>query len=613
MMMLSSSMLYTTIVVYNIDEKEEIITDKYAPYDNTLRLKDTEYYAFRDEDGNTVPLENLVAGDVVSAAVSLDTKLVIGEVSKTKLTGKISSITDEKDIEVNGHLYETVGKNLSWLSDIKLGAEGTILLDAFGFVASFEATRPTDNIMGYVLTAGTSGSSIKPKLQLGLITTEAEKMVAYTLAEKVVIDGTSCKTHDAILKALGDTDGTEASTDVTKQGIIFSVNQDREITKIDTASVTGSKEIVETSLQTRYTDSEDELHYKYGNGRFGDLFYWDRSTALNVMFVGDTTKTEEVNDTENYRYFKSGLSNDDPYSVTVYSVGKDNPNVDILVVNSKPSNSVSGTIAIAGKQVYALNEDGNYDRKLYYYVASTTASSAIISDEFDTIASNDSKTDLAKVKPGDIIRVGKDYNGNLTAIKRYYDYTNKTIESNPNYTMSKFNSTVRIYGGVVTNKYGSAVRFTNDIANLSKDPVKDSDFRWIKLDMNSGTDKKIFKYEVEGSEVIISKATADDAVDYAHVPFAPSGIMLQTTLGQQIDAAYIINVEKPANTGIYKVTFEPGENASGTKAFIRADLNGTIIQQRKRLHKSTVQGRHCAYNTGNYLLHGRYKRRLSHT
>ncbi|MBR5535161.1 MAG: S-layer homology domain-containing protein, partial [Clostridia bacterium] len=579
---------YTTVVVYNVDEEKEVISDKYLPYDNTLRLKGTDYYTFRDENGNSIALDKLAADDVISAAVSLDKKLVVGEVSKTKLTGKITAITDENEIEVNGNLYETVGENLSWIKDIeKLGTQGTLLLDVFGFVAGFEAARPTDNIFGYVLTAGTGGSVIKPQLQLGLITTEAEKMVVYNLAEKVVIDGVSCKTHDAILKALGDTDGIGSSTDVKKQGIVFSVNQDREIIKIDTPEFK-SNEIEENSLHSRYTSSKDALHYKSGAGRLGDLFYWNRSTALNVMFTGDKTKPEQVNDPEYYQYFKSGLSSDKKYNMDVYSVGKKHPNADIIFVSATPSTSVSGTIAIAGKRVFAINDDGDYDEKLYYYVASTTASSAIISSDFASKASSSSKTDLAALKPGDIIRIGKDFNGNLTAIKRYYAYDaeNPQIISNPDYSKESssegsnyFNYQYRIYGGYITTKYNSYVRFIDDIDKINTEETyknaTDDMFRWVNLNMNSG-DKKVFKYEVEGSDVIVSKATADDVVDYDHVPYAPSGIMLQTTYAQQIDAAYIINVKQPDNTGIYKITFEPGENASGTKDFIRANLNDTV-------------------------------------
>ena len=575
---------YTTVVVYNVDEEEEVITDKYAPFDNTLRLKNTDYYVFRDESGYSVDIEKLSVNDVISAAVSLDKKVIAGEISNRKLTGKVSAITDENEIEVNGNLYETVGENLSWINDIKkLGTEGTIFLDVFGFVAGFEAKRATENMLGYVLTHGHKGSGLNPKLQLGLITTDDQKMVAYTLADKVVIDGVSCKTESAILEALGKGEG---DSDVKKQGIIFSVNADREINKIDTPAFNENKEIEENSLQTRYTDST-KLHYKSGAGRLGDIFYWNRQTALNVMFTGDKTKTEQVNDPEYYQYFKSGLTSDKKYTVEVYSVGKKKPNADIVIVTATPSTSVGGTIAIAGKRVFTLNNDGYYDEKLYYYTASTKASSAIISDDFSSVASAASKTALAALKPGDIIRVGKDFNGELTAITRYYDYTNNKLLSNPDYDSSSaefgsnfYNADGRIYGGYVTSKHESYVRFIDDISKIdTADEYKaatDGMFRWVNLNMNSGSNKNVFKYEVEDGDVIVAKATADDVVDYDHVPYAPSGIILQTTYAQQIDAAYIVNVEKPENTGIYKITFEPGENASGTKAFIRADLNDTV-------------------------------------
>ena len=564
---------YTTLVVYDVDEDEEVITDKYAPYDNTLRLKGTDYYTFRDENGDPVEITNLAKNDVISAAVSLDKKVIICEISKVKLIGKISAKTDDGELEINGNLYETVGENQLWLNDLKLGAEGTMFIDSFGYIAGFETAQAKSGMMGYVLTHAYKGGGISPRLQLGLITTEDQEMVGYNLADSVIIDGVKLKTDGEILTALGKTDG---AADVTKQGIVFSTNANREIIKIDTPYFNEEKENTDSSLHIRFTGtSSNKLHYKAAAGRLGDLFYWDRTSALNVM-----VPTDEA-DVESYQYFRTGLTNDKKYQAEVYSIGKKHPKADIVVFRgTSTATSVSGDIAIAGRQVMTLNEEGYYVGKLYYYTASPTPSSVIIPDDFysNPEISTANKDTLSDIHPGDIIRIGKDFNGELVAITRYYNYETQLFETFAN--ADNFNADPRIYGGYITSKYNSYVRFTSD-KSLLDDPeayenATEDKFRWVDLEMNSGTNKKVYKYEVEQRNVIVEKATAADATDFEHVPYAPTGIILQTTYAQTIDAAYLLNVGKPENTGIYKVNFIPGENATGTALTYQKDIGDTF-------------------------------------
>ena len=602
---------YTTVVVYDVDEEEEVITDKYAPYDNTLRLKNTDYYEFRDERGTITDIENLALYDVISAAVSIDKKLITGVVSKTKIIGTVSSFTDDGklEVEVNGNLYETIGTNLSWLNELKkLGVQGTLFLDIHGFVAGFETAKASENLFGYVLTHGKKGGGISSKLQLGIITTANENMVAYDLADSVVIDGKKCRTEAEFLEAMNKENdvsgGGVTPATVKKQGIVFSTNSDGEITKIDTPYTNPDKENVESSMQLRYKGTK-KLNYKAA-GRLEDLFYWNMETSLNVLVPKDETLLDE------YQYFRTGLKNDGDYQAEVFSVGKEHPLADIVVIRGATvSAGLEGIIAVAGKRVFALNEDGDYDEKLYYYTASDEASSVIVPSDFYTNPYNkndeadsyneraDYITALKNLNPGDVIRIGRDFNGNLTAIKRYYDCENGVyLDLN-----DKYNDELRIYGGYVTNKYNSYVRFTPD-RNILADPetfknASEDNFYWIDLKMN-GDYNKVFTYEVEGSNVVMQHATEADVVDYKHVPYAPSGLILQVRYSGTINAAYIVNVEKPDNTGIYKVTFDPGEDASGTMATKQVDST-VELPKNGFLHNDREWGFDCwIYNGQRY-------------
>ena len=408
----------------------------------------------------------------------------------------------------------------------------------------------SENNFGYLL-AMSPKRGLSGNVEVAINILDAETYVKYELADRVNIDGENFKDADKIIQYFEDSKINE----IKKQGIVFGLNSDSKINKIDTAIV-GQKENAETSLCLRYTADKDQLMYKAG--RLGDLYYVDIETALTVC-----TPDNPLN-LSGYETIKSGIKNEDEFHADIYSIGNKKPSADILILKNYGITNTVGEFAqlsLVSKIRTALNEDDEIIKKLYLYDVSTEEISIDVPKESESL--------LDGINPGDLVRIGKDRKNQLGALTKYYDYESKQIVDNTRYDTSYFNYNVRIYGGYVVDIIDQFVKFANNLNNTSEE-----NYRWY----NFAGIKKLYKYEVGRSgDTIISEATVNDMYDYNHVPYAPSGVMIQTRYANQFIGGYIIELGKPANTGIYKVEFKAGEGGSGNAPdFIRADIGDEI-------------------------------------
>ena len=136
---------YETVTVYSTEPSEEIIYDKYDSYNNVLRLKGKDY-VIRDLQGRDVEISAINTDDIISVSKSLDGELINAILSTRKVTGTVTLAenlgTVDQVLTIGGMEYET--RNLDrveadsiseyWTDYLKLGANGTFLIDAFGSI-----------------------------------------------------------------------------------------------------------------------------------------------------------------------------------------------------------------------------------------------------------------------------------------------------------------------------------------------------------------------------------------------------------------------------------------------------------------------------------------------
>ena len=540
---------YDIIVVSAVDSTEELIHDEYDPYDRLLRLKNTDYI-FSDINGQDIALENIKKNDVVSVAKSLDGKIVSGIVSSTKLTGAIT-MTDNSDgdliLTIAGREYELRNtRRVSeseeyWTDHVKLGLQAIFLVDSFGNIAGLIVQDKTD-VLGYLLDLDYSGNSLSKKLQAAVVIKEAEEYVVYDLADKVEVDGGKISNHADIATYFTETvevkdeDGnvTDTYEQIKRQPIIFDLNAEGKISGIDTAQL-GSAESKESTLNQRYTFADTQLRYK-GNGTYGGQFFIGRGDGMIVAKGGE--------EYEDYIVRKS-LSNDEKYSVEIYTIGTKTPEALFTIVEetTTPGIGDDNLYYVADRITVAYDSDGYEVKKLYYHSGVDSIKSVIINDKYETA--------VADLNRGDIFRFSTDAHGKLHAAKEYYDFETKSFASGIG--LGSFNATGRVSAGYVTRVDKSYVQLSND-ADLSNP----ASVTWH----DGSRFKNLMSYTVDSSGVQVKAETVDSIRSFENVPFNPQGMIILSTYENYRNNVWLVDMNQPEGTGAYTLTYSLGEGGA---------------------------------------------------
>ena len=554
---------YDTVTVYSTEPSEEVIYDKYDSYNNVLRLNGKDY-TIRNTEGKELEISELETDDILSVAKSLDGELVSAIVSTKKVTGTITLAenigTADQVLTIGGNEYET--RNLDrieadsiaeyWTDYIKLGANGTFLIDAFGNIVGFNPVKTTD-VKGYIITMDKAGSALSKNLQAAVMVEGSEDYVVYDLADKIKLDGRSQSDSDVILGKFMETveiDGEEVQRFKT-QGIIFDLDANGKINKIDTAYFDAETESEDNSLHLRRSIADGTMRYK-NNGSWGGKYYVKLSQGLGVFCY-------EEGNLEEYQTKTSGLLNDGLYALDLYTVGKETPQAAIAYRKAVAGDSSVGDdprLLLVDKVVTTFDEEGYEIKKLYYY-SGTARGSVIVPDmmvpklKAKVLASDDpgyaedpgNPTIVNEVSRGDIIRIEYDDRGELTAIEEAYDYETQKIRYN---RLTSFNNLLRTYGGYTGIVSGNYIKVT-----LDSDITDSGTYSWV----DSGKFSNFCRYEVSSTGVDVIPATLKDVRTVKNVPYNPTGILMQSAYENLRANVWLINLPQPEGTGVYKLTY----------------------------------------------------------
>ena len=560
---------FSTVTVYSVQSEEETVYDKYDAYNKVLRLAGKEY-TFSDKDGKEVTIESLKKNDILSVAKSLDGELFKIYVSTAKINGVLESAENigspEQILTIGGAEYET--SNLSknpdnpgaeyWTDSVTIGAKGTFLKDVFGSIVGFIPESVTD-IKGFILTIDSAGSTLGKRLQAAILT-GGEDYEVYELAEKIQIDGSTVSGKDNILAKFTqmadvvtgqDQDGNDIVETVAQfkaQGIIFDLNARGEVNSIDTAYYDPQNEDKENSLHLRYTMAQSALKYK-GNGFLSGKFFLDSAESIGVICY-------EKGNIDEYKGKNGGLSNDGNYNMNIYTIGTKTPSAAIFYRESTKGDSgatVDDTnkLMIVDKLATTFDEEGYEIKKLYYY-SGTTRQSVIIPDEMVyKLTYNADKTlgnpnVVNEISRGDVVRFSTDDRGELNAINEYYDYETKSLRGN---MIANFNDLNRTYGGYTTLVDGEFIKVSN-VADCSDDVT----YTWV----NATKFSNFCRYEVSAKGVDVYPATLNDIRTVESVEYNPTGIIMHSAYENMRANVYLIEMNQPAGTGIYKVSYSGG-------------------------------------------------------
>ena len=164
--------------------------------------------------------------------------------------------------------------------------------DMFGYIVRIEAGATDDYLVGYLIKGKSYEEDFGDIAVQFMVYTRDRKIEKYNFAEKVKIDGNSYKMNknpDAALNALPkvssyDVDGGLRYT-ISPQIIRYKLNEEKQITALDTTNLNTEREDKNNSLVQRHKNAA-----LLNSNRVGLDTYW--STAETVIFKIPTLNSE---------------------------------------------------------------------------------------------------------------------------------------------------------------------------------------------------------------------------------------------------------------------------------------------------------------------------------
>ncbi len=567
---------YRTMVVSTVDAENERVYDLYDSYGNTLELEDCDFYTLKDMNGVEIPLSSISKEDVISVARSLDNTLVKAIVAKRNISGKIEAIenagSEDMVLTINGAEYETANRKTVWTSRIDVGTSGLFYIDAFGRIVGFESEKITD-IPGYIITVAESGSAIRKKLQAAIMVKDVEDYVVYDFADKVEIDGKIKKKIEDIENCFKK-EGT-----FEPQGIIFSLNADGKINKVDTYykdtqdTDPDNKEKRETTLNKRTVlplrsegESKDN---RYEKGNFYNRYFLTAASTLSVLNTAASATT-----IEDYQTLTGVLPDGHDRTTTeIYTVGNLTPNVSIAYAKGTVSQTVGekNRLMLFDRSVIAFDEDGYEVTKIYYYDGLERKSVTARDD-----LSADNLSALSALNRGDIFRFGADTSGKLSAAKRIYDYKNRAFVDLVSDRMkpTSFMGDGRVHGGYTTHIEDGYLRVSQKPDASSAD-LDDSTTEYMWNSISKITQNGFYKFTGSSAGIEVTVATENDIRLSSHAPLTATGIVMCDTNNVLIKNIWLVDLSE-----MYTYSYSAGEgvtDATGIDTALHRVEKGYVI------------------------------------
>lgn len=266
-----SFMAYETVVVASADQSRYNIKkedDTYKGSTSTIKIdidSSTVTVDIVDTDGDEAEFSDISAGSILSVAKSDEgsgREYVYVIISDESIDGEISEIgvdDGEYIFTIDGEKYKAADTYMNYITKssgslkIKVGSTGEFFLDAFGRIAYGKASNVSEDAYFGLLRNFAPGRGADDTLQFRLYVDG--EYVDYTAAAKVEVDGVRYDTLASLQAAV------EASVaKVVEKGalyedadklipVLFELNDDEKIKKIDTPYVNTTEGESEYSLQ----------------------------------------------------------------------------------------------------------------------------------------------------------------------------------------------------------------------------------------------------------------------------------------------------------------------------------------------------------------------------
>ena len=379
---------YFNVVVSGVSSDDECIYNSINGEKVSLSDNDYDKVTIIDEGGNPTEFSSIAADDCVSVYRSASNRFIRAVVSKQKITGVISSMSNSnnrKTITLDGQEYETYTDNVDLFS-VKTGETVTLFLDIKGYIAKIKKSTASINV-AFLLNSWVDDAGDKAWARLFTSTGET---VDYEAINKLRINGNRVNGAQDMVNMLSN-----------KQLVLYKLNNDNQLTQIDTVTANGN---------LKQLTSFSEGAFKWGSGRVNNKTILSRDTIV-FSIPNDLTNAKE----EDFAIKRfSDFVTDQNYNTASYTASDTDGVAEILVVKGKEWGTPDYNSAMI--LVDDVNEAVDDDEELVYQICGNRGQSRVeVMTESRDVLKN------VKVEKGDLINIVLNDKGTVKSVDVLYD------------------------------------------------------------------------------------------------------------------------------------------------------------------------------------------------
>lgn len=468
---------YQIITVETIDKTNSVLIDRYHTSNKIDLGKDDITYDIRLDSGESISFADIKQGDVITAAVGQ--KITEVFVSRQKMTGRITGITDEDEIVIGENILKKDYYFIENGSTVKLNDMVTVYFDHFGNAANMEKEMSDGMITAYLISLRAEKAFGEEAVYAKLFTVDG-KFTVYEFNNNVTVNG-------------------EVMKGITLETLAGKIERDGALDQIVSLKVENAKI---RALDTARTEEELEalsddglcLMYPLKSRRyfaeskcFSFEVYVDETTPFMIIPPNPQEAEEREFKILDYKSFS-----DTSYNIEGYAASRSDVAPMLVVSKENMSESFEGhdIVAAVSSVSHVMDDHGDLALKLHILKGNykdKLTERDIYAYEDDNL--NDGKYNISDIQPGDLIKIMYNNDGRLQKFQTYYKYNQMKWLGTEAENISAIN---RIYRRDVTDIRKGYV-FLNEPGNASNVEIQELENLNIVIITKNGDTVKVRK------------------------------------------------------------------------------------------------------------------------
>ncbi len=388
-----------SFVVSSVDTNGEKI---YGKYGEIVSYEECDSFKVLNKNGFEITASEIKTGDVVTAVLSKDKKIVQINATGTKVSGVVEQTYEEDGITYYGinneyYRYSTgyanavkANKNPK-CKTIEIGSEYTFSIDEYGYICDVELGNSTGFMYAYLINAAPDTQNMETVIRMRLFGQDGT-FIETQAAKKVNLNGSSIDGKKLIDDKTSDFYRGKAY--IKPQLVQIKLNAKGELTDINLY-----KEANAYGYNANEFSKDRALNdVKYRGGNVMSLGGVYQVTQGALIFC--VPSYDDFEDEALQIWTISRLTSGAKYNFEVYDADSSLTTDVFLVVNDEPGSVFDTQVFVVNEIVRGLNDDGDAVKMVSgvsngAYVTYTEAEKGDVPDT---------------VKPGDVLRISRDGN-----------------------------------------------------------------------------------------------------------------------------------------------------------------------------------------------------------